>query len=38
MNKELLTAIDQLLAEKERVLIAIDGPCAAGKTTLAAQL
>lgn len=38
MNKELLTAIDQLLAEKERVLIAIEGPCAAGKTTLAAQL
>lgn len=38
MNKELLAAIDGLLTEKERILIAIDGPCTAGKTTLAAKL
>lgn len=38
MNEQLLTAIDRLLAEKSRVLIAIDGPCAAGKTTLAGKL
>ena len=30
--------IDTLLAEKEFVLVAIDGPCTSGKTTLAAQL
>jgi len=30
--------IRQLLAENERVLVAIDGNCAAGKTTLARQL
>lgn len=34
----LLDAIDRLLAEKNRILVAIDGPCAAGKTTLAAIL
>lgn len=30
--------IDALLSEKERVIVAIDGSCAAGKTTLAAAL
>ena len=38
MNEQLLTTIDRLLTEKEQVLIAIDGPCTAGKTTLAGQL
>ena len=36
---EIITCrIDRLLAERERVLVAIDGSCAAGKTTLAGQL
>ena len=30
--------IDRLLSEKERVIVAIDGNCAAGKTTLASHL
>ena len=30
--------IDRLLAEKHQVLVAIDGSCTAGKTTLAAEL
>ena len=30
--------IDQLLTQKDFVIIAIDGPCTSGKTTLAAQL
>lgn len=30
--------IDALLLEKDHLLLAIDGPCAAGKTTLAAAL
>lgn len=30
--------IDLLLAEKERVVVAIDGSCTAGKSTLASQL
>ena len=30
--------IDMLLAEKDRVVVAIDGSCTAGKTTLAGQL
>ena len=34
----LFTAIDRLLMERERVLLAIDGPCTAGKTTLAGIL
>ena len=38
MNQVLLDTIDRLLAEKTQVLLAIDGPCAAGKTTLAAKL
>ena len=36
--KQLTDQIDLLLARQERVLIAIDGPCTAGKTTLAARL
>lgn len=38
MNDVLLSAIDQLLAKKEHVIMAIDGPCTAGKTTLAGKL
>lgn len=39
MNTESITnQIDRLLAEKDRVLVAIDGNCAAGKTTLASLL
>lgn len=38
MNEILTGTIRRLLHEKERVLIAIDGPCTAGKTTLAAAL
>jgi len=34
----LYAGIDELLARKERVVAAIDGGCAAGKTTLAAML
>lgn len=34
----ILPQIDALLAEKERVIVAIDGNCTAGKTTLAARL
>lgn len=30
----LFSAIDHLLAEKGRIVMAIDGPCTAGKTTL----
>ena len=30
--------IDALLAEKDFVIVAIDGKCASGKTTLAAEL
>lgn len=37
-QKLLFCAIDRLLAEKERLTVAIDGPCAAGKTTLAGIL
>ena len=35
---EVLEAIDELLIQKEWVLVAIDGSCTAGKTTLAAAL
>lgn len=35
---EIKIAIDQLLAQKNQVIIAIDGSCTAGKTTLAAAL
>lgn len=38
MKAELLAAIDRLLLEKSHVLVAIDGNCAAGKTTLAREL
>ena len=37
MNKQILTAL-QALEGRERCLIAIDGCCASGKTTLAASL
>ena len=30
--------LDQLLSQQERVIVAIDGPCTSGKTTLAAAL
>lgn len=35
---QLLEKIDQLLTLQDRVIVAIDGFCAAGKTTLAARL
>lgn len=35
---QILHQIDALLGEKDTVLVAIDGPCTAGKTTLAAYL
>ena len=38
MKEFLKDKIDRLLQEKERVVIAIDGPCAAGKSTLGAWL
>ena len=34
----LFSAVDRLLSEKGRLLLAIDGPCTAGKTTLSAIL
>jgi uridine kinase len=36
--EKLLSTIDALLARQDRVTISIDGPCTAGKTTLAAKL
>ncbi len=36
--KRITDRIDDLLAEKERVIVAIDGPCASGKSTLAKAL
>lgn len=36
--KRILERIDALLAEKDRVVVTIDGPCASGKTTLANKL
>ena len=39
MNLSALTdRIDRLLAEKETVIVSVDGSCASGKTTLAAAL
>ena len=38
MNEKLRKAIDRLLAEQDRVTVAIDGCCASGKTTLAAEI
>ena len=35
---EILTRIDSLLQQKERVIVTIDGNCGAGKTTLAGEL
>ena len=37
-DNSLISRIDALLGEKSRVIVAIDGPCASGKTTLAARL
>ena len=34
----LFSAVDRALAEKDRFILAIDGPCTAGKTTLAGIL
>lgn len=31
-------AINDLLENKEKIIVAIDGPCASGKTTLAKKL
>ena len=36
--KDLIERIDALLARNEQVIVAIDGNCAAGKTTLAGRL
>ena len=36
--KTVMTQIDELLAQKDRVIVAIDGKCTSGKTTLAAKL
>lgn len=36
--EEIKNRIDELLARKDRVLVAIDGKCTSGKTTLAARL
>ena len=36
--QEISSKIDALLARQDRVLVAIDGPCASGKTTLAGKL
>ena len=38
MYDVLTNRIDSLLANGQRVILAIDGPCASGKTTLAASL
>ena len=38
MLSEITKAIDEKLLEKERLIVAIDGRCASGKTTLAGQL
>ena len=38
MYDVLTNRIDSLLANDQRVILAIDGPCASGKTTLAAYL
>ena len=38
MNEKLIQAIEALLVENRPVIVAIDGPCAAGKTTLAGKL
>ena len=38
MYDVLINRIDSLLAQRQRVILAIDGPCGSGKTTLAALL
>ena len=38
MREEIIKMIDGLLLQKPQVLVAIDGSCAAGKTTLAKEL
>ena len=38
MDETLIRAIEALLVEDRPVIVAIDGPCAAGKTTLAGAL
>ena len=38
MNQKLREAIDHLLAERDRITVAIDGCCTSGKTTLAAEI
>lgn len=38
MIGEILRKIDELLAQNRQILVAIDGSCAAGKTTLAGKL
>ena len=38
MDEKLIGAIEAILAEDRPVMVAIDGPCAAGKTTLGAKL
>ena len=38
MDKNWKQTLSALLESRERVIIAVDGPCTAGKTTLAAAL
>ncbi len=38
MDKKITDTISLLLKEKQNVLVAIEGPCASGKTTLAKEL
>ena len=38
MMERIQKRIDELLAQKDHVIVAIDGPCTSGKTTLAAKL
>ena len=38
MTAEIQRRIDELLAWKDTVIVAIDGPCTSGKTTLARKL
>lgn len=38
MNKLIFERIEQLLSQKEKVIIAVDGMCASGKSTLAEEI
>ena len=38
MMEKIQKRIDELLKQKDHVIVAIDGPCTSGKTTLAAKL